>query len=298
MKNPKTHDSLFKWLITSFTEEFFAHYFPDIKIGNYTFIDKEFISRYETLKESLRGDLFLAIEAEIEGKIRDIVIQIEHMSKRKDVSERVFEYLCYAWLLKKKPVWSIVIYTDEAVWRKPVPDSFWYAFDSRSEKQMHQFDVIKVKAEKSGDLVRKHSMLCKLLALKANDKGTDPEELIREIYRTASEMRDALTNEQLLLTEQWVNAYKKVTDQKLDSIKKEAEMAFVATTITEHIHHEGEIKGKIEGKIEGEIQGKIQGKIELAESLYLQGILSKDQYEKMTEPLRRELARILSESGK
>jgi len=31
--NPKTHDALFKWLITSFTEEFFAHYFPDIKIG-------------------------------------------------------------------------------------------------------------------------------------------------------------------------------------------------------------------------------------------------------------------------
>jgi len=28
-KNPKIHDALFKWLITSFTEEFFAHYFPD-----------------------------------------------------------------------------------------------------------------------------------------------------------------------------------------------------------------------------------------------------------------------------
>ncbi len=111
-----------------------------------------------------------------------------------------------------------------------------------------------------------------------------------------------LTNEQLLLMDQWVNAYKKVTDQKLDSIKKEAEMAFVATTITEHIQHEsevkGEIKGKIEGEIKGKIQGKIQGKIELAESLYLQGILSKDQYEKVTEPLRRELVRILSESGK
>lgn len=30
MINPKTHDSLFKWLITAFTEDFFAHYFPDI----------------------------------------------------------------------------------------------------------------------------------------------------------------------------------------------------------------------------------------------------------------------------
>ncbi len=51
--NPKSHDALVKWLITSFTEEFFAHYFPDITIGKYSFIDKEFISRYEALKESL-----------------------------------------------------------------------------------------------------------------------------------------------------------------------------------------------------------------------------------------------------
>jgi len=28
MINPKSHDSLFKWLIAAFTDEFFAHYFP------------------------------------------------------------------------------------------------------------------------------------------------------------------------------------------------------------------------------------------------------------------------------
>ncbi len=285
MKNPKKHDSLFKWLITSFTEEFFAHYFPKIKIGAYTFIDKEFISKYEALKESLEGDLFLVMEVEIDGQIQEIVIQIEHMSKKKDVSGRVFEYLCYAWLLREKPVWSIVIYTDDAVWRKQVPDSFQYAFDSDG-KQFHNFDVIKVKAENSGDLIKKHSMLCKLLALKANDKGTDPEKLVREIYHTASELKDRLTNEQLLLIDQWVNAYKKVADQTLDKIKKEVKMAFVATTITEHIQHESEIKG--------EIKGKIKGKIELLENLYTQGILTKELFEEMAKPLRNELNEYLS----
>ena len=111
---------MFKWLITAFTREFFGHYFPSIQIGNYTFIDKEFISKYESLKESLKGDLFLAMEVEIDGKLQEIVIQIEHQSEKKDISERVYEYSCYAWLLKKKPVWSIVIYTDDAVWRKQV----------------------------------------------------------------------------------------------------------------------------------------------------------------------------------
>ncbi len=261
--NPKTHDALFKWLITSFTEEFFAHYFPDIGIGKWEFIDKEFVSRYEALKESLRGDLFLAMEVEIGGELREIVIQIEHQSKKEDVSERVYEYSCYAWLLRKKPVWSIVIYTDDAVWRKPVPDAFWYAFDARNRKQFHHFDVIKVKAEKSGDLIKKHSLLCKLLALKANDRGTDPEHLIREIYRAASEMKDILTNDQLLLVGQWADAYKKVPKQTTDRIKKEVGMEFIATTITEHIHHEGEIKGKIEGKIE------------MLENMYIQKIISK-----------------------
>ncbi len=49
--NPKTHDALFKWLITSFAKEFFEHYFPHIIVGQYQFIDKEFISKYKALKE-------------------------------------------------------------------------------------------------------------------------------------------------------------------------------------------------------------------------------------------------------
>jgi predicted transposase/invertase (TIGR01784 family) len=268
MINPKSHDSLFKWLITAFTEEFFGHYFPDIKIGKYTFIDKEFISRYEALKESLKGDLFMAMEAEIDGAYREIVIQIEHKSEREDVSERVYEYSCYAWLLKRKPVWSIVIYTDEAIWRKSVADSFWYAFDSRNGKQHHYFDVIKVKTEKSSELIRKHSLMCRLLALKADDRGTDPEELIREIYRAASEMKEKLTDEQLLLLEQWVAFYKKVPEQSLENIKKEVNMEFVETTISEHIFNQGMLKGISEG----EARGKAEGRRESAANLLKIGI--------------------------
>jgi len=44
--NPKSHDSLFKWLITSFTTEFFAHYFPEL--GQYHFIDKECVPKEVT----------------------------------------------------------------------------------------------------------------------------------------------------------------------------------------------------------------------------------------------------------
>jgi len=43
-------------------------------------------------------------------------------------------------------------------------------------------------------------------------------------------------------------------------------MEFIATTITEHIQHESEIRGKIEGKIE------------LSENMYIRGIVSKEQF--------------------
>ncbi len=263
MINPKSHDSLFKWLITAFTEEFFAHYFPGIRIGKYAFIDKEFISRYEALKESLKGDLFLAMEVETEGVYKEVVIQIEHQSERKDVSDRVYEYSCYAWLLKKKPVWSIVIYTDDAVWRKSVSGCFWYAFDSRNGKQYHHFDIIKVKAEKSIDLIQKHSLLCKLLALKADDRETDHEKLVYEIYRAASEMKNGLTNEQMLLLDQWVSFYKKIPDKTLYRIKKEVNMEFIETTITEHIFNQGMLRGKAEGKTEGKTEGKKETAVNL-----------------------------------
>jgi hypothetical protein len=288
--NPKTHDALFKWLITSFTEDFFAHYFPDIRIGKYRFIDKEFISKYEALKESLKGDLFLVMEVEIEDQLSEIVIQIEHKSRKDDVSQRVFEYACYAWLLNKKPVWNIVIYTDEAVWRKKVKDSFWYAFDSKYNKQYLHFDVIKVKAEKSNELIKKHSLMCRLLALKADDREADPEELIKEIYTAAAQMKDKLNNDKLLLIEQWVNAYKKILDKTVESIKKEVKMDMIATTISEHIFNQGEIKGKIKGKV----KGKVEGKIELLENLFLQKILTREQFEKAVEPLRLKLKELMS----
>jgi len=265
-------------LITCFTRAFFAHYFPDIVVGKYTFIDKEFISKYEALKESLKDDLFLIMEIEVSGVTQDVVIQIEHKSNREDVSERIYEYLCYAWLLRRKPVWSIVIYTDDAAWRKPIPDTFWYAFSSKNKKQYCHFDVIKVNSEKSSDLIKKHSLMCRLLALKADDSDVDSKALIYEIYKYIEDTKNELTNEEKLLAEQWVQAYKKVPKKSVEKIKQEVNMSFSATTITEHYVN----------------MGRNEGKIEALEELYRFSFLSKEQMEKMIEPLKEQLQNLQS----
>jgi len=71
-----------------------------------------------------------------------------------------------------------------------------------------------------------------LLALKADDEGTDPEKLIYEIYQATARMKAHLTADHLLLINQLVEFYKKVPEQTLEKIKKEVSMELVETTIS------------------------------------------------------------------
>ena len=175
-----------------------------------------------------------------------------------------------------------MIYTDEAAWRKQIPDTFWYAFSSKNKKQYCHFDVIKVNSEKSGDLIKEHSLMCKLLALKAGDSDVGSKALIYEIYKYVEDTKNELTNEEKLLAEQWVQAYKKVPKKSVEKIKQEVNMSFSATTITEHYVNLGRNEGKIEGKIEA------------LEELYRFSLLSKKQMKKMIEPLKEQLQNLQS----
>jgi hypothetical protein len=286
--NPKSHDSLFKWLISAFLVDFFAHYFPDITIEKFSFIDKEFISKYKPLKESLKGDLFIAVEMEIDKVWHQVIIHIELESKRSDMRERVFQYLCYGWLLKQMPIWSIVVYTDDAKWRKPLPKSYWYAFTKDKKKLYHEFDIIKVNKEKSKDLIQKKSLLCKLLALKADDTDISPEDIIRDIYQTVYEMKDSLTDDQLLLVEQFVDYYRKIPQQTFSKIKKEVNMSFAATTITEHYINIGEERG--------EKRGLLKGKLQTIQELYEKNIIQKDIFLEMSTSIKEQIKRLTARS--
>ena len=82
-------------------------------------------------------------------------------------------------------------------------------------------------------------------------------------------------------------------------------MSFVATTISEHIRNQGRIEGINEGmteglnkgKLEGKIECKVEGQIQILENLYLVGILNQDQYDRMVQPLRKQLQEIQSDPG-
>jgi len=205
------------------------------------------------------------------------------------------------WLLKQKPVWSIVIYTDDALWRKSITDQFYYGFSSAQQKQYFHFDVIKVNREKSSDLINKHSLLCKLLALKANDEGIAPESLVAAIYQAVAQMKDQLTADQLLLVNQWVDYYKKVPEPVLTKIKQEVNMELVETTISEHVYNQGKAEGLAEDKAEGKAEGLseglakglakglLEGQLVLLDNLHQLGILADAQRHAMATPLQQKL---------
>jgi hypothetical protein len=94
-------------------------------------------------------------------------------------------------------------------------------------------------------------------------------------------MADLINNDKKLLIEQWVNAYSNVPHTSVEKIKKEVNMSYTATTISEHIWNEGKMEGVIEGQIK------------ILESLYLSAVLSKEQFENMVDPLRKQLEKIL-----
>lgn len=139
-------------------------------------------------------------------------------------------------------------------------------------------------------------MFCKLLALKANDKDVDREDIVRNIYETVSSLKDEITDDQHLLIEQFVDFYKNIPRTSFEAIKKEVEMTTVASTITEHFQllakYEGELLGIKKGKREGKREGEINGEINMLDKLYQNKMINKMQYDSLIRPLKKKLLAI------
>ena len=297
MSNPKQHDNIFKWLLVAFIDDFFDFFFHELEIREIEIIDKEFVNTYEALKESLRGDLFLVVDVLLNGQRQDIVILIEIQSRRADLSRRLHEYACYAALLRRRPVWCIALFSDDRIWRTRPPDRFPFAWSSKTGMIEIPYDIIKLKEYESATLIQQRSLLLKLLALKANDAGCHRESLIREIYQAAAENAHLLTNEQKILIERFVSYYAALPEQAVTQIKKEVDMSFVATTLTEHLLNEGEKRGEKRGEARGEKRGEargekrgtIKGAMNNLQELHALGIVPKDIFQARMASLKQQL---------
>jgi hypothetical protein len=240
----------------------------------------------------LQADLLIALDAQLEDQWHSVVVCLEHKSWRTEVAATVMEYAACAWLVEKKPVWSIVFFTDEGEWREEISDRTWLGYSKAGGRMMYIHDIIKVNRELSADLIAKRSLFLSLLALRANRKGLTHADVVAAVYRDAAALGEQLDNDQKLLIEQMVEAYSKLDRAVIHDIKERQNMRFVANSITEHYQHIGEKRGELRGK-RSELGKMLEaGKEQLRqyEALLAEGILSKRAYTRLVQSLKANIA--------
>lgn len=279
----KAHDSVFKWVITAFLGDFFKLCFPQLKISKFQLLDKEFYQRLGAFDHSLEADLLIMAEVVVDGQSWQMMILIELKSRRVMAMAQLRKYLLHASLIADLPVWPLLLYTDEGVWKAGVESSFPLAFHSRHGLNYVHCDIIRLQDFNSEELAFGDLLLGKLFALKADDRDSHREQLVREIYH-ALQSSPALDESQKLAAERFVATYAKLTSHQIDAIKQEVDMKFMGNTITEYY--------TILGEERGEKRGKLQGKLESYEQLLADGLIDNAYFEKVTAPLLRALAEL------
>ena len=284
------HDTLFKWLISSFFQEFIAHYFPKTRLGSYTILDKQFYKESKD-KEGVtneEADLFLIVEVEIDGVLQDIVVIIEHKSARTDVREQLMKYFCHAWLARGKPVWPIAFFTDDKTWRKPLDHRVWIGI-TNGERQYLVYDMIKLSEERSADLIRHRSLFCKLLALKANTAGCRRTDLLRAIFDQVAELGDRLDHNKTILIENFVKFYSNLSQKTIEKVRQEAKMAIVAPTILEQYQLIFKENGKKIGQKEGQLK-TCRESLATYEAMLADGDITESAFKKLADPISQKIA--------
>ncbi len=287
----KPHDSLFKWVITAFLDDFFKLCFPLVNVSKFQLLDKEFYQRLGALDQSLEADLLIMADVEIDGVSWQMMILIELKSRRVMAMAQLHKYLLHACLISDRPVWPLLLYTDEGVWKAAVESSFPLAFHSTRGLNHVHCDIIRLQDFKSEELAYGDLLLGKLFALKADDRDCHREQLVREVY-LALQSSPALDENQKLAADRFVTTYGKLTSHQIDTIKQEVDMKFMGNTITEYYTILGEERGEKRGEKRGERRGKLQGELSSYQRLLEDGLIDNAYYEKVTAPLLRALAEL------
>lgn len=286
-KTTTLHDTLFKWLIDAYINEFFELFFPQIKTTNITDKNKEFLERFENNKAPVNADFFLGMQAIVQDEPSDILIIVELKSQKEDIRQQISKYFGHAFTVEQKPVWAIVLFTDDADWKNPVPNRIPLSFSSEHGFSYLNIDIIKLKDHSAEKLSKHRTLLAKILALKANDQGINRETLLREIYRAAAPLQDTLPKYINLLIERFVEAYSKLPQERVEKIKQETAMTVTAANIGEYYELMGEHRARIAEK---------RKTLALLEKLNAAGRLANEDFEAEAAPIRAELQQLEAET--
>ena len=109
-KGGELHDNLAKWLILTFSRDFFRILLHR-RVYKVLFINSEFINTNPGLKAAVRADLFLQLEMDIEGVRREVLAIIENKSRWGKAADQLIGYYSHALTTGRQPVWNIAFFS-------------------------------------------------------------------------------------------------------------------------------------------------------------------------------------------
>jgi hypothetical protein len=122
------HDQIFKTLIEAFFAEFMFLFCPAeaalIDFSRVEFLRKEY---FTDTQQGKRREMDLVVKVLLKnGSEKYILIHIEFESKRpnRDFAQRMYRYYCQLFLRYDSEIVPIVVFSDDARWKKQVTNSF------------------------------------------------------------------------------------------------------------------------------------------------------------------------------
>ena len=277
------HDQIFKQLIEAFFREFMELFCPAeakwIDFGQVEFLREE---HFTDIPRGDRRQLDLVAKVGLKaGGQKFVLVHTEFESEKEpDFPRRMFRYYCQLFLRHDTDIVPIVVFTDDARWKTPVPDHFELGVAGKTFVQF-DYHLIKLKALDYRQFLDSNNPLAYALMAKMDYNQQQRVRLKADFLRLILGCPVDPARRSLLIefVETYLPLAKDEQAEFREIVHADSEYVEVERMITTY-----EIEAKKEGKREGKKEGKQDDLI----------LLSEKKFGKLTAAQRRKIRQIES----
>jgi len=253
------HDQIFKNLIRSFFQEFMELFLPEVAelfdFGKVEFLEQEL---YTDVPRGRLKRLDLVVKVGLKGGGEKYVLVHNEFKAQKDwsVPETMFGYFCQLYLRHRKAVVPVVVFSDDAKWRKPIPDAFSIGLKERNYVDF-RYHLIKLKNLDYRSFLESDNPLAFALMAKMEYNRRQRVRLKADFLRLILGAGVDRARESLLVdfVETYMRLNRKEESQYQKLVSEKREYKEVQTMITTY-----ERRGEKRGEKRGERSGRLNEK--------------------------------------
>jgi len=271
-------------------KEYFELFLPDLackmNFDTIQFLDKELIALFGG--EHRITDALILVTVRIDNDERTILIHWEQQSNRKKLFEEgMFHSFCGIYFQYRKLVFPIAMFTDHAIWEKPVKDSYKLELLDYPINEYH-YHLIKLKnynAEDFEKLAQNNPLAYAYLPLTDYKSDARPYIKAKAVNGILSNYTDGQKRATLMsLIDESIQLdpdEQKVYNQTLTEYSEQIQEVKMFQSLEEYLTYKGRTEGRKEGHKEGRKEGRKEAQEELLARLIELEILNESQLTKI-----------------